>query len=112
MNKLLRTLEEFREYFDGMTVENWLERPEPAFITSLNRELANATAAISPGNSLNYISCAVLALRPFQCRHFGSEVRKEDIRTYWLHKSDSRMKDYIIRHWSNICTCLKNRSLP
>lgn len=78
---MLRTLGEFREYFDGMTVENWLQCPEPAFITSLNRELAYAIAAISLENALNYISCAVLALRPFQSRHLGSEVSLEDIRT-------------------------------
>jgi len=95
-----------------MTVDNWLDRPEPAFIKKLNQELANATAKICPGNSLNYLSCGTLALRPFQVRHLGAEVLKTDIRSYWLRKSKSRMKEFIVSHWDNITAILKNRSTP
>ena len=76
---MLTTLDTYKEYFVGLTADNWLDREEPAPIAKLNRKMAAALAYIAPGHANLYLTAAVMTIRPVSVSHI-KDIKAETLR--------------------------------
>ena len=85
------------EYYADMTIENeaWKHRVEPRIFEKSNSQLSQYINTIAPGLSNNLLACAVLTIKPSSLQHL--DMSHEQIRDYWLSKSESSVKPFIHR---------------
>lgn len=108
VNRIMTALDENAHYYDGLTADNWTQRDEPKFAEKLNKGLINTLAWLMPGNANKFLAAAMLGIKPLHVKHL--QLKPEDVRDYWLGRSESRVKHYMLHHWDNIQNCLRNRS--
>jgi len=83
---------------------------EPETIKNLNKKMISQLGFFMPGNANKWLCGAIFGIKPLQVKHL-KELNKEDIREYWLNKSDSNMKEFIRSQWDNIATIVSHRNV-